>query len=137
MWSILGLDTLLLNFYGFTLIHLIDPLSQVVQTVNMWYAIYIYKLFLFVHIYKGKRQGDYPILFCFSLVLRRDCTNELFRAHSFGCWKERVNWTRDFSLSRIEGIFERQTNIGMTFYGINQIYFTVCFNVFHEILVMV
>ena len=54
----MGLNTLLLDFYGLTLIHLTSPLSQVVQTVYVWYVIYIY-------IYKGKRQGGYPILFLF------------------------------------------------------------------------
>ena len=37
----MGLDTLLLDFYGLTLIHLIDPLIQVVQTVYVWYMIYM------------------------------------------------------------------------------------------------
>ena len=52
----MGLDTLLLNFYGLNLIHFTDPLSQVVQTVNVWYAIYIY-------IYKRKK-GRVAIPFC-------------------------------------------------------------------------
>ena len=34
----MGLDTLLLDFYGLTLIHLTDPLSQVIQTVYVWYV---------------------------------------------------------------------------------------------------
>ena len=34
----MGLDTLLFDFYGLTLIHLTGPLSQVVQTVYVWYV---------------------------------------------------------------------------------------------------
>ena len=36
------LDTLLLDFYGLTLIHLTDPLSQVVQIMYVICNIYIY-----------------------------------------------------------------------------------------------
>ena len=52
----MGSDTLLLDFYGLILIHLIGPLSQVVQTVYVWYiyirekdkvAILFYYVFLF------------------------------------------------------------------------------------------
>ena len=52
------MDTLLLDFYGLTLIHLTDPLSQVIQIVYVWYMIYIY-------IYKGKKAGwlSYSVMF--------------------------------------------------------------------------
>ena len=62
----MGLDTPLLNFYGLTLIHLIDPLSQVVQTVNVCYAIYIY-----IYIYKKKaRWLSYSVMFLFGTEKR-------------------------------------------------------------------
>ena len=42
LWSIMGLNTYCcLIFYGLTLIHLIDPLSQVVQIMYVMYDIYI------------------------------------------------------------------------------------------------
>ena len=43
LWSIMGLDTYCyLIFYELTLIHLIDPLSQVVQIMCVMRDIYIY-----------------------------------------------------------------------------------------------
>ena len=122
----MGLDTLLLDFYGLALIHLTDSLRQVVQTVYVWYVIYIYiyELFIYIPIYI-REKCRVAILLCsvflFGTEKRMYCTNELFRAHScFGCWKGRANWTRDFSPSRIECILEHQKNTRMTFYGINQ-----------------
>ena len=122
----MGLDTLLLDFYGLALIHLTDSLRQVVQTVYVWYVIYIYiyELFIYIPIYireKCRVAILFYSVFLFGIEKTTYCMNKLFRADSyFGCWKGKANWTRGFSPSRIERILEHQKNIGMAFYGINQ-----------------
>ena len=81
----MGLDTLLFDFYGLTLIHLTDSLSQVVQTMYVQYVIYIYK---------GKNAGCYPILLSFLLGLKRARTTRTLQStHTdyFGCRKGRAN----------------------------------------------
>ena len=45
----MGLDILLLDFYGLTLIHLIGPLSQVVQIMCVMCNIYM-NLFTYIYI---------------------------------------------------------------------------------------
>ena len=79
----MGLDILLLDFYGLTLIHLTGPLSQVVQTVYVWYVIYIYELF-FIYIYIRGKKRQVVVLFCFvfSWGWEEHVLHELFRAHT-------------------------------------------------------
>ena len=51
LWSIMGLDTYCcLIFYGFTLIHLTDPLSKMVQIMCVMCNIYM-NLFTHTHTY--------------------------------------------------------------------------------------
>ena len=61
--------------------------------------------------------------YVFSLGLRRERTartNSSKHTWYFGCRKGRANWTRGFSSSLIERIFEHQKSTRMAFHGINQ-----------------
>ena len=52
LWSIMGLDTYCyLIFYGLTLIHLTDPLTQVVQIMCVMSDTYIYIYISHIYVY--------------------------------------------------------------------------------------
>ena len=64
LWSIMGLDTYYcLIFYGLTLIHLTDPLTQVVQIMCVMCDIYIYiYVCMYIYLYKCKWKGSLLLL---------------------------------------------------------------------------
>ena len=96
LWSIMGLETLLLDFYGLTLIHLTIKSSG----PNCVCVI--------CNIYKGKRQGDYPILLCFLFGIEKRLHERTLQSTFFWVLKGKsqlnpgffsfTNWTHPWTL---------------------------------------
>ena len=100
----MGLDTYYcLIFYGLTLIHLIDSLSQVVQIMYVICDIYIY-------IY---------ITYIIWTTWRHTCFESTHRLN-LGRRKGRTHWTQIFIPSQTEHNLGHQWSTKMAFHGINQ-----------------
>ena len=120
LWFIMGLDTYsCLSFYGLTLIHLIGPLSQVVQIMCVMCDIYIYFFFL------GWKKGTH----C-TLHTHLESTHRL----NLGYRKGRAHWTRIFIPSRTKHIIGHQWSTKMTFHGINQIKHFIYCHLMHALI---
>ena len=89
-------------FYGLTLIHLTDPLRQVIQIVCVICGIYELLIYIYIHIREKDRAFVmfYYVLF-FLEGWKEHALHELFRAHTrteFGCRKWKNSLNPDFSL---------------------------------------
>ena len=106
LWSIMGLDTLLLDFYGLTLNSLDWPIksSGLNCVYVMWYIwIYLF-IYIYIHIYISAKKS-----YC-SVFLGgwKERTLTLERTHrlDLGYRKRRAHWTRIFTPSQTQHILE-------------------------------
>ena len=113
LWSLMGLDTYCcLIFYVFTLIHLTDPLSQVIQIMCVMHDIYIY--------ISEKRDSSFScsISLSFSFLAGEGTHNTL--GLNFGCRKGKSSLNPDSHTITNWALSWRQWNEKMAFHEINQ-----------------